>query len=35
MYGQSVSDPDGNVIEVMWMDLAAATAAWSQDTPAG
>lgn len=35
MYGQSVSDPDGNVIEVMWMDLEAAMTAWSQDTPAG
>jgi predicted lactoylglutathione lyase len=35
MYGQSVSDPDGNVIEVMWMDVAAAMAAWSGDTPAG
>jgi predicted lactoylglutathione lyase len=33
MYGQSVSDPDGNVIEVMWMDVEAAMAAWSQDTP--
>jgi len=31
MFGQSVSDPDGNVIEVMWMDLEAATAAWSGD----
>lgn len=28
MYGQSVSDPDGNVIEVMWMDMEAAMAAW-------
>jgi len=33
MFGQSVSDPDGNVIEVMWMDLEAATAAWSGDGP--
>ncbi|MEI4470803.1 VOC family protein [Frigidibacter sp. MR17.24] len=24
MYGRSFSDPDGNVFEVMWMDLAAA-----------
>ena len=31
MFGQSVSDPDGNVIEVMWMDLEAAMAAWSGD----
>ena len=28
MFGQSVSDPDGNVLEVMWMDLEAAMAAW-------
>lgn len=24
MYGRSVSDPDGNVLEVMWMDMARA-----------
>jgi hypothetical protein len=24
MYGQSVSDPDGNVLEFFWMDPAAA-----------
>lgn len=23
MYGRSISDPDGNVVEVMWMDMAA------------
>ena len=23
MYGRSISDPDGNVIEVMWMDVSA------------
>ena len=23
MYGRSISDPDGNVLEPMWMDLAA------------
>ena len=34
MFGQSVSDPDGNVIEVMWMDMEAAMAAWSGDAPA-
>jgi predicted lactoylglutathione lyase len=34
MYGQSISDPDGNVIEVMWMDVEAAMAAWSEATPA-
>ena len=34
MFGQSVSDPDGNVIEVMWMDMEAAQAAWSGDAPA-
>ena len=27
MYGRSFTDPDGNVWEVMWMDLEAATAA--------
>lgn len=30
MYGRSVSDPDGNVIEVMWMDVQAAMRAWGQ-----
>ena len=24
MYGRSVSDPDGNVLEIMWMDLELA-----------
>ncbi len=28
MYGRSVSDPDGNVLEVMWMDLDKAMQAW-------
>ena len=28
MYGRSVSDPDGNVLEVMWMDLGKAMQAW-------
>jgi predicted lactoylglutathione lyase len=27
MYGRSFEDPDGHIWEVMWMDLAAATAA--------
>ena len=27
MYGRSVSDPDGNVLEVMWMDVERAMAA--------
>jgi uncharacterized protein len=31
MYGQSVSDPDGNVLEVMWMDVAAAMKAWGME----
>ena len=26
MYGRSLEDPDGHIWEVMWMDLAAATA---------
>ena len=30
MYGRSVSDPDGNVLEFMWMDVERAMAAWSQ-----
>ena len=30
MYGQSVCDPDGNVLEVMWMDVEAAMTAWGQ-----
>lgn len=28
MYGRSVSDPDGNVLEIMWMDLEKAMRAW-------
>ena len=28
MYGRSVSDPDGNVLEIMWMDLDKAMKAW-------
>ena len=28
MYGRSVSDPDGNVLEIMWMDLELAMKAW-------
>ena len=29
MYGRSFEDPDGHIWEVMWMDVAAATAARS------
>jgi uncharacterized protein len=32
MYGRSFEDPDGHIWEVMWMDVAAATAA--QPAPA-
>ena len=28
MYGRSVSDPDGNVLEIMWMDVDRAMKAW-------
>ncbi|RVT94438.1 VOC family protein [Sphingomonas crocodyli] len=28
MYGRSYEDPDGHIFEVMWMDVAAATAAF-------
>ena len=28
MYGRSVSDPDGNVLEIMWMDVDRAIKAW-------
>lgn len=28
MYGRSVSDPDGNVLEIMWTDLDRAMKAW-------
>ena len=27
MYGRSFEDPDGHIWEVMWMDVAAASAA--------
>jgi predicted lactoylglutathione lyase len=30
MYGRSFEDPDGHIWEVMWMDLAAATAAMAK-----
>ena len=30
MYGRSVCDPDGNVLEIMWMDVARAMAAWGK-----
>lgn len=30
MYGRSFSDPDGHVIEVMWMDVDKAMKAWGQ-----
>ncbi|WP_454886909.1 VOC family protein [Sphingomonas oryzagri] len=29
MYGRSYEDPDGHIFELMWMDVAAATAAMS------
>jgi predicted lactoylglutathione lyase len=29
MYGRSFEDPDGHIWEVMWMDVAAASAAQS------
>jgi hypothetical protein len=32
MYGRSFEDPDGHIWEVMWMDVAAATAASSMAT---
>jgi len=28
MYGRSVCDPDGNVLEIMWMDVERAMKAW-------
>ena len=34
MYGRSFEDPDGHIWEVMWMDLAAATAAQSKTASA-
>jgi predicted lactoylglutathione lyase len=33
MYGRSFEDPDGHHWEVMWMDMAAATAAMSEAHP--
>ena len=30
MYGRSVSDPAGTVLEIMWMDVDAAMKAWGQ-----
>lgn len=30
MYGRSVSDPDGNVLEIMWMDVDRAMKAWGK-----
>ncbi len=30
MYGRSVSDPDGNVLEIMWMDVEKAMSAWGK-----
>jgi len=32
MYGRSYEDPDGHVIEVMWMDVEAAVGAMSQSS---
>ena len=32
MYGRSFEDPDGHIWEVMWMDVAAATAAMQPET---
>jgi uncharacterized protein len=29
MDGRSISDPDGNVLEVMWMDVDRAMTAWA------
>jgi predicted lactoylglutathione lyase len=34
MYGRSFEDPDGHIWEVMWMDVAAATAAQSKPAAA-
>ncbi len=34
MYGRSFEDPDGHIWEVMWMDVAAATAAQCATTDA-
>ena len=32
MYGRSFEDPDGHIWEVMWMDVAAGTAAMQPET---
>lgn len=29
MYGRSLEDPDGHIVELMWMDVDAAMKAWS------
>lgn len=34
MYGRSFEDLDGHIVELMWMDVEAAMAAWSQTEPA-
>ena len=34
MYGRSFEDPDGHIWEVMWMDVAAASAAQSETADA-
>ena len=34
MYGRSFEDPDGHIWEVMWMDVAAATAEMTEAEPA-
>lgn len=34
LYGRSFEDPDGHVIELMWMDVERAMAAWSGAGPA-
>lgn len=33
MYGRSFEDPDGHIIELMWMDVDKAMAAWGQAEP--
>ncbi len=33
MYGRSFEDLDGHIVELMWMDVNAAMAAWSQPQP--
>ncbi len=34
MYGRSFEDPDGHIWEVMWMDMAAAQSAMSNNAAA-